>query len=179
MLVAVIGSNAQPWRSNRRQISDGYGVPAGPVLTGSGTGTGGGKPSYNGGNAGGSGGGQPSYKPRPSGGNGGSSGGNGGGRPSYKPRPSGGGGNGGLFGIKKPNLGGGLGGFKKPDLGSLFGGFKKPSLPSFGGKPKPSYGAPSGGLGFSKPDLSGIKNVFSGIFGVKKVRNYTEIVFKI
>ena len=144
MLVAVIGSYAQPRRSNRRQISDGYGVPSGPVLTGSPSGNGGGRPSYGGGN-----------------------GGNGGGRPSYKPQGNGGG-NGGLFGIKKP------------DLGSIFGGFggKKPSggrpKPSYGapsgGKPKPSYGAPGGGIGKPSLDLSGIKNVFNGIFGVKKVR---------
>ena len=140
----------------RRQLSDGYGAPAGPVITAG--------PS----------------NPRPS-----------------QPKPSynapGGGGGGGKFNIGLPSLPK----FPKPDLSGLFGkltnpfgglkgGLKLPSIslpgkPSGGyGRPKPTYGSGSPGLGLPsfpkpslpslpKPDLSGIKNIFSGIIAAKKV----------
>ena len=150
----------------RRQISDSYGAPAGPVITA-------GpsqprpsqpRPSYNGGGAG----------PRPSQP-----------KPSYN-APGGGGGNFniGLPSFPKPDLSGLFGKLKNP-FGGLKGGLKLPSLPgkpSGGyGRPKPTYGGSSNpGFGLPsfpkpslpslpKPDLSGIKNIFSGIIAAKKV----------
>ena len=75
----------------------------------------------------------------------------------------------------KPGLPGlpGLPSIGKPDLGGLFAGLKPFGG---GGKPKPSYNGGGGGIGleFTKPqlpqlDLSGLKNVFSGIVGFKQV----------
>ena len=138
----------------RRQISDGYGAPAGPVITAGPSQT---RPSYNGGASG----------PRPSQP-----------KPSYN-APGGGGGkfNFGLPSLPKPDLSGLFGKLKNP-FGGLKGGLKLPSLP---GKPKPTYGVSSPGLALPsfpkpslpslpKPDLSGIKNIFSGLIAAKKVR---------
>ena len=144
----------------RRQISDGYGAPAGPVITAGPSQT---RPSYNGGASG----------PRPSQP-----------KPSYN-APGGGGGkfNFGLPSLPKPDLSGLFGKLKNP-FGALKGGLKLPSLPgkpSGGyGRPKPTYGSSSPGIGLPsfpkpslpslpKPDLSGIKNIFSGIIAAKKV----------
>ena len=133
----------------RRQLSDGYGAPAAPVITAG--------PS------------QP-IPAQP--------------KPSYNAPGGGGGGkfNIGLPSFPKPDLSGLFGKLKNP-FGALKGGLKLPSFPgkpSGGGRPKPTYGSSSPGIGLPsfpkpslpslpKPDLSGIKNIFSGIIAAKKV----------
>ena len=167
----VVGAPSGP-----AQISDGYGAPQGPVISGGGGGrpsNGGGRPSYGGSQNSGRPS-RPSYRPPNNGGGGGKGkkpfdlgglfgglknpfGGLGGGKPSYN---GGNGGGGGKKPFKLPGLDFNLGG--KLNLGGKF---------NLGGGGKPSYGAPSGGGGFGlpKPDLSGIKNIFGGIIGAKKV----------
>ena len=138
VFVTVVGLGHS--RFVRRQISDGYGAPQGPVISTGGSSSYNPRPS------------RPSYKP---------SGGGGGkfniGLPKLpKPDLSG------LFGKLKNPFGGLKGGFKLPSLPG-----KKPSYGAGGGGgfnlPKPSL--PS----LPKPDFSGIKNIFTGILNAKKV----------
>ena len=180
--------------------SSGYGVPQGPVISAGGSRPQPSKPSYNAPSGGGGGFGLPSFPkpdlggllaklnpftklnklkgliPKPGGG---------GGRPSYN-APNGGGGGIGLPSFPKPSLPSlpkpSLPSLPKPDFGGLLAKLNplnklnklKGLIPKPGGGGRPSYNAPSGGIGlpsFPKPSLPGLgggPDILGGIISAKK-----------